>query len=101
MTPTTLPWIRADDFPRLQQIIPELQNTTFAEWQEDHEKAVAYRRPRNGSAMIPVVPSGFAEWLGKTGQTAHLELLWVYAEVVAGTPQAAVAGTSRRRLATV
>jgi hypothetical protein len=86
MTSAILPWIREDDFSRLQQIIPELQNTTFEEWQEDHKKAVTFRQSRNGSVLIPVVPDAFAEWLTTTGQSPHLELLWVYAEAVAGVP---------------
>jgi hypothetical protein len=85
MIPTTLPWIREDDFPRLQQIIPELRCTTFVEWQDDHQKAEDYRRQRNGSIRMPVTPNAFAEWLEETGQSPHLELLWVYAEAVAGS----------------
>jgi hypothetical protein len=61
-------------------MIPELQNDSYSEWVDEHKKAVAYRRPRNGSTDIPVSPEEFDGWLKATKQAAHLELLWVYAE---------------------
>lgn len=61
-------------------MIPELQNDSYEEWIDEHRKAVAYRRQRNGSTDIPVSPEEFDGWLKETNQAAHLELLWVYAE---------------------
>jgi hypothetical protein len=63
-----------------QRLIPELKNDTYSEWIDEHRKAVAYRRPRNGSIDVPVSPDEFDGWLKETKQAAHLELLWVYAE---------------------
>ena len=83
MSPSALPWFEEADYPRFQQMIPELKNDSYAEWVEEHRKAVAYRRPRNGSRDIPVSPHEFAAWLRETDQEAHLELLWVFAETKA------------------
>jgi hypothetical protein len=80
MSPSPLPWIEEADYPRLQQMIPELQHDSYSEWIDEHRKAVAYRRPRNGSTDVPVSPAEFDGWLKDTKQVAHLELLWVYAE---------------------
>lgn len=80
MAPTALPQITEADFALFQRIIPELQNTSYDEWADEHRRAVAYRTPRNGSTDVPVSPHAFEEWLRSTQQPAHLELLWVYAE---------------------
>jgi hypothetical protein len=83
MPPSALPWFEEADYPRFQQMIPELRNDSYSEWIEEHRKAVAYRRPRNGSRDIVISPKEFADWLEETQQEAHLELLWVYAEAKA------------------
>ena len=83
MPASALPWFEETDYPRFQQMIPELRNDSYAEWIEEHKKAVAYRRPRNGSTDIPVSPDEFDRWLKETKQAAHLELLWVFAEAKA------------------
>jgi hypothetical protein len=83
MPPSVLPLLREPDYPRFQQMIPELQTVSYAEWQGDHQKAALYRRSRNGSKDVPVSPDAFADWLKATRQAAHLELLWTYAEDVA------------------
>ena len=80
MSPTALPCIPEADYPRFQRIIPELQQTTYQEWADEHRKAVAYRRSRNGTSEITFSPEEFEAWLKRNGTPAHLELLWVYAE---------------------
>jgi hypothetical protein len=80
MSPSALPWIEEADYPRFQRMIAELQKTSFEEWTEDHEKAVAYRRSRNGSTNVPITPEEFDAWLKENNETAHMELLWVFAE---------------------
>jgi hypothetical protein len=80
MLPTVLPCITEAEFPSFQALIPELQKVLFTEWEDDHRKAVAYRQLRNGSTNVPVCPVAFAAWLRETGEPAHLELLWAYAE---------------------
>ncbi len=80
MPASALPWFEEADYTRLQQIIPELKHDSYPEWVEEHRKAVAYRRSRNGSTDIAISAEEFAEWLEVTRQKAHLELLWVYAE---------------------
>jgi hypothetical protein len=83
MSPTALPLISASDYPAFQLIIPELKQTTFEEWQEDHVRAVAYRKGRNGSQDIPVSPAEFRRWLELNRTAPHLELLWACAEDIA------------------
>jgi hypothetical protein len=80
MSPSVLPWFEEADYPRFQRMIPELQNDSYSEWIDEHTRAVAYRRTRNGSRDISISPDEFDEWLKTTKQAAHLELLWVYAE---------------------
>ncbi len=84
MTSTILPWVRPDDFERLQRVVPELQNMNFAEWQDEHNRAVDYCRRRNGSTLIPVTADAFTQWLSVTGQLAHVDLILIYARKVAG-----------------
>ncbi len=83
MPPSVLPLIREPDYARFQQMIPELQTVSYAEWRDDHQKAVAYRKTRNGSKNVPVSPAAFDEWLRVNRWAAHLELLWAYAERMA------------------
>jgi hypothetical protein len=80
MSPSALPLIAEHDYPAFQRLIPELQQTTFAEWLDDHQKSIAYRRSRNGFAEIPVRADEFELWLKESKQLAHLELLWAFAE---------------------
>jgi hypothetical protein len=80
VSPSVLPLISSRDYPRFQQIIRELADTTYEEWQGDHAKAVAYRKSHNGFKEVPVTADEFDRWLKKTQQAAHLELLWVFAE---------------------
>jgi hypothetical protein len=80
MSPSVLPWFEEADYAWFQRMIPELQNDSYAEWMDEHSRAVAYRRTRNGSRDIAISPDEFDEWLKATQQAAHLELLWVYAE---------------------
>ena len=80
MPPSVLPRIGEADYPRFQQMIPELQVVTYSEWSDDHKKAIAYRQTRNGAKEIAVLPEEFDSWLKKDRQKAHLELLWVFAE---------------------
>ncbi len=80
MPPSVLPLIKDADYPQFQRLIPELAKVTYAEWKDDHQKATAYRRSRNGSTDVQVSPDEFGAWLKATGQAAHLELLWQYAE---------------------
>jgi hypothetical protein len=80
MSLTALPLIAKGDYPAFQRIIPELRQQSYEEWLDDHRKAIAYRRSRNGSVEIPVLPTEFVEWLKEIGKPAGLELLWVFAE---------------------
>jgi hypothetical protein len=80
MSPSALPLISERDYPAFQRMIPELLNTAYAEWLEEHKKAVAYRQSRNGFVEIPFSPWEFAAWLEVNGEAAHMELLWVFAE---------------------
>ena len=73
MSPTILPWIREDDFARLQLIIADLSSIKFSEW-EDNLKSATSCQTRNGSTRVPVTPHAFAEWLKRTRQTGHLDL---------------------------
>jgi hypothetical protein len=61
-------------------MIHDLRHVSFEEWVDDHNKAVAYRKARNGSQEIRVSPAEFECWLRENKQSAHMELLWVYAE---------------------
>lgn len=83
MSPSPLPLITERDYPAFQRAIPELLTVTYEEWLGDHERAVAYRKSRNGAIAIPVSPNEFNAWLKETSQVAHLELLWVFAEDMA------------------
>ena len=87
MPPTVLPWLTEGDYPRLQSLIPELQKVTYAEWADDHRRAMLYRQSRNGSVDIPVSPEAFDAWAREAGQAIHLELLWIYAEAKAASGQ--------------
>ena len=80
MSPSALPLISEQDYPRFQQIIQELRHTSYEEWHDDHLKSIAYRRPRNGFEEIPVSPAEFDGWLKEHRQAVHLELLWAFAE---------------------
>jgi hypothetical protein len=80
MSPSALPLISERDYPAFQRIIPELLNTTFGEWLDDHQRSIAYRQSRNGFAEIPVRADEFEGWLKDSKQLAHLELLWAFAE---------------------
>ncbi len=80
MPPSALPFISQRDYPRFQQIIGELVQTSYEEWADDHAKSVAYRRTRNGYMEVPILPYEFEGWLKQTSQASHLELLWVFAE---------------------
>lgn len=80
MSPSTLPLISEADFPGFQRIIRELDQVSYHEWVDDHVKAVAYRRSRNGSLEIPIAPAEFDLWLKERGMSPHLELLWICAE---------------------
>jgi hypothetical protein len=77
---SVLPFVSERDYPRFQQIIPELAATSYEEWSDDHAKAVAYRRSRNGVREVPVLPDEFDIWLRNSKQSPHLELLWEFAE---------------------
>jgi hypothetical protein len=86
MSPSALPLISARDYPGFQQMIAELRQTEHEEWLDDHAKAIAYRRSRNGSVEIPVSPDEFDGWLKETGQPCHLELLWGLCRSQGGAP---------------
>jgi hypothetical protein len=80
MSPSPLPVITEADYAVIQRIIPELLNVSYGEWCEDQEKAIAYRRPRNGSVLVAISADEFAQWLVDNKTAAHLELLWVCVE---------------------
>jgi hypothetical protein len=80
MSPSALPLISERDYPAFQRMVPELRHTDYAEWSDDHGKAIAYRQSRNGSVEIPLSPEAFEGWLKEKRQVAHMELLWVFAE---------------------
>lgn len=80
MPQSALPLIAQFDYPGFQQIIPELRQISYGEWSEEHGKAVAYRRTRNGSREIAISPEEFNLWLKANALTAHLELLWACVE---------------------
>ncbi len=80
MVPSILPWIAAADYPAFQRMIHDLRSVSYEEWADDHTKAVAYRKTRNGSQEVRVSPAEFDWWLKENKQTAHMELLWVCAE---------------------
>ena len=61
-------------------MVPELLNLSYDELRDDHAKAVAYRRSRNGSVEIPITAGEFEGWLKEHRTAAHMELLWVFAE---------------------
>ena len=67
-------------------MITELMHTTYEEWQEDHTKAVSYRKSRNGSREIAITPADFDAWLKRNRQKPHLELLWSCVEDMADAP---------------
>ena len=83
MVPSALPLISEQDYPRFQQMIRELLDTPYEEWRDDHAKSIAYRRSRNGSREISILPDEFAAWLKENQIAAHLELLWTFAEAKA------------------
>lgn len=80
MSPSALPLITEADYPAFQRMIRELAQLSYEEWRDDHQKAITYRRSRNGSVEIPVLPEAFARWLAEKQEVAHLELLWAYVE---------------------
>jgi hypothetical protein len=90
MPASPLPLISATDYPGFQRLIPELQQMSYEEWAQDHDKAVAYRRTRNGSQDIPISPAEFEMWLKQHQLSAHLELLWACVEDRAKQPTRAV-----------
>jgi trehalose-6-phosphate synthase len=83
MIPSPLPLISKQDYPRFQQMIRELLDTTYEEWCDDHARSVAYRRSRNGSSEVSISPDEFAACLKENQMVAHLELLWAFAEAKA------------------
>ncbi len=80
MVSSVLPLIMASDYPAFQRMIHDLRHVSFEEWADDHKKAVAYRKARNGSQEIRVSAAEFEWWLQENKQSAHMELLWVCAE---------------------
>ncbi len=80
MSPSALPLISEQDYPIFQRMIGELRQTSYEEWHEDHTKAIAYRRSRNGFVEIGLSPDEFGKWLTDNNKTGHLELLWEFAE---------------------
>jgi hypothetical protein len=76
MYPSPLPLITEPEYPMFQRIIPELRNVSYEEWREDLEKAITYRRTRNGSLLVAASAEEFAQWLADNKTAAHLELLW-------------------------
>ena len=83
MTPSCLPLISETDYSGFQRMIKELMHVSYQEWQQDHRKAVSYRKSRNGSREVAITPAEFASWLKKNGLDAHLELLWSCVEDMA------------------
>lgn len=86
MTPSCLPLITESDYPAFQRMIRELMHVSYQEWRDDHLKAVAYRRSRNGSREIALSPEAFDSWLRENRQEAHLELLWSCVEDISENP---------------
>ena len=86
MSPSALPLISERDYPAFQRMIQELIHTSYEEWLVDHQKAIAYRRPRNGFTEIPVSPEEFDSWLKANKEMVHLEMLWAFAEDKAACP---------------
>jgi hypothetical protein len=80
MVRSVLPLIMASDYLAFQRMIHDLHHKSYEEWADDHKKAVAYRKPRNGSQEIRISPAEFEWWLQENKQSAHMELLWVCAE---------------------
>jgi hypothetical protein len=74
--PSCLPLISEADYSGFQKMIGELMNISYQEWQQDHHKAVSYRKSRNGSREVAITPAEFDSWLRKNKLDAHLELLW-------------------------
>lgn len=83
MTPSCLPLINEADYSSFQRMIEELMDVSYEEWQQDHHKAVSYRRSRNGSREVAITPAQFNSWLKKHRLDAHLELLWSCVEEMA------------------
>ncbi len=86
MTPSCLPLINEADYSSFQRMIEELMDVSYEEWQQDHHKAVSYRRSRNGSREVAITPAQFNSWLKKHRLDAHLELLWSCVEEMADSP---------------
>ena len=80
MSPSVLPLIVEADYPMFQRMIRDLLHMSYDEWVDDHKKAVAYRKSRNGSEEIRVSPAEFDWWLKENKKAAHMELLWACAE---------------------
>ncbi len=83
MIPSCLPLISETDYSGFQRMIKELMHVSYREWQQDHHKAVSYRRSRNGSREVAITPAEFDSWLKKNRLDAHLELLWSCVEDMA------------------
>ena len=83
MTPSCLPLISETDYTGFQRMIKELMHVSYQEWQQDHAKAVSYRKSRNGSREISVTPAEFDAWLKRHRLDPHLELLWSCVEDMA------------------
>jgi hypothetical protein len=83
MSPSALPLIAESEYPAFQRLVPELMQTSFEDWLDDHKKAIAYRKARNGFVEVPLSAEGFSTWLPAQETSPHLELLWVYAEEIA------------------
>jgi hypothetical protein len=90
MLPSALPLISQTDYAVFQRMIPELDQIPYDEWSDDHVKAVAYRKSRNGSQEIAISPQEFEMWLKHHQVEAHLELLWACVEDKAKQPVSAM-----------
>jgi hypothetical protein len=90
MPPSALPLISEADYPGFQRMIPELDQVSYDEWSQDHLKAIAYRKSRNGSQEIAISPGEFDMWLRQNKMEAHLELLWACVEDKATQPARAI-----------
>jgi hypothetical protein len=90
MSASALPLISEADYPGFQRLIPELEQVSYEEWAQDHEKAVAYRRTRNGSQEVAISPAEFDMWVKQNRLSAHLELLWACVEEKAKQPAGAL-----------
>ncbi len=86
MGPSILPLIAEVDYAAFQRMIAELIAVSYQEWQDDHLKAIAYRRSRNGSREVAISPQEFEWWLRENRMAAHLELLWACVEDKAKRP---------------